>query len=52
MNEYIQVLLNAFFVGIGSAFGAYLANKHLIDKLETSVKKINKVLQNGKRDGR
>ena len=44
MNEYVQILLNAFFVGLGSAFGSYLANKHLIDKLEKSLKKVNKVL--------
>ena len=44
MNEYVQLLLNAFFVGLGSALGSYFANKHLIEKLEKNLKKINKVL--------
>ena len=45
MNEYVQLLLNAFFVGLGSALGSYFANKHLIDKLEKSLKRLNKVIR-------
>ncbi len=42
MNEYLQLLLNAFFVGLGSAVGNYLATTHLIKKIEKGYHKARK----------
>lgn len=42
MNEYIQIILNAIMVGIGSAIGSYLSNKVLITILEKHIRKMVK----------
>ncbi len=44
MEDLAVTALNAVAIGVGSAFGAYLANKALIVHLEKLVQKINKKL--------
>ena len=49
MNEYLQLLLNAFFVGLGSAVGNYLATTHLIKKIEKGYHKARKKIMPDKK---
>lgn len=34
INEYIQLVMNAVFTGLGVAIGTYFAQKHFITKFE------------------
>jgi uncharacterized protein YneF (UPF0154 family) len=43
MDSFLQILLNAIFTGFGVAIGSYIAQKHLIEKMEKLVKEVVKL---------
>lgn len=40
--DIIETVINAMFIGIGSALGAYLANKTMITHVDKLIKKIER----------
>jgi hypothetical protein len=46
LETVLNLILTALFTGIGSGLGMYIANKHLIDKIE----KVTNKLKDGKHD--
>jgi len=42
MTTILEMILNAFFTGIGVTIGAYIAQRHLIVTLEKIVEKVRK----------
>ena len=43
IDAYLLVMINAIFTGIGAALGSYLAQTHIIKRMD----KIRKTLKNG-----
>jgi hypothetical protein len=50
MTTIIEMILNAFFTGIGVTIGTYIAQRHLIGSLEKIVERIKK--KNEKKNSR
>lgn len=49
MADYIQIIIQGFFNGIGTATGTYIAINHIINKYEKGkehIEKIAKTLEN------
>ncbi len=48
MDVLIIALINGIVVGLGVTIGSYIANKALIQQLESALNKLKRELRNGK----
>jgi predicted choloylglycine hydrolase len=48
MDVIILALINGIVVGLGVTIGSYIANKALIQQLESALNKLKKEFKNGK----
>jgi len=42
MNEYLQIMINAMFNGMGIALGVYLSNRTIIESLKKMEERLKK----------
>jgi hypothetical protein len=50
MDVFILALINGIVVGLGVTIGSYIANKALIQQIESALNKLKREMKNGKSD--